>query len=68
MARCVRCLLPSEVPGAALDAGGTCHFCRTHDPNLEQIQETERRRYEEDLERTLRDTRGEKGYDAVVFL
>ena len=68
MSRCARCLLPSEVPGADLDKSGVCCFCRNYDPNIEQIQETQRLKYEQDLERTLKDTRGGKGYDAVICL
>lgn len=68
MLRCARCLLPSEVSGADLDASGVCSFCLSYDPNFEHIQETRRHAYEQDLERTLRETRGGNGYDAVICL
>jgi len=68
MSRCVRCLLPSQVPGADVDASGVCRFCRGYDPNVEQVQEFQRLKYEQDLERTLKQTRGGKRYDAVICL
>ena len=68
MTRCVRCLLPSAVPGADLDKNGVCYLCRNYDPNIEQIQEAQRLNYERDLERTLKETRGGKDYDAVICL
>ena len=66
MARCKRCLLPSKVPGAELDTHGICSFCRGYDPNLERIEERHRLTYEQDLEKTLRETRGANRYDALV--
>ena len=68
MSRCKRCLLPSAVPGAELDGEGFCRFCRDFDPNVEQVRETQRLEYERDLERTLREIRGARGYDAVICL
>ena len=68
MLRCKRCLLPSKVPGADLDQSGVCRFCRDYDPNNEKIQETQRLEYEQELERTLKQTRGANGYDALICL
>ena len=68
MTRCARCLLPSAVPGADLDKNNICSFCRDYDPKQEQSQEDQRLGYEADLEKTLRETRGRKGYDALVCL
>jgi hypothetical protein len=68
MSRCAVCLLPSEVPGSDLNKSGVCHFCRNYDPNIEEIQETQRLKYEQDLEKTLAETRGAKSYDALVCL
>jgi hypothetical protein len=68
MQRCRNCLLPSEVPGAELDANGVCALCRTYDPAHDAGKEDLRRARESDLELALRDCRGKGPYDAVVCL
>lgn len=68
MARCVRCLLPSAVPAADIDRTGVCAFCRNYDASAEQVAETDRARYLQDLERTLEESRGKGPYDALVCL
>jgi hypothetical protein len=70
--RCRRCLLPAAVPDAALDAGDICGFCRAFDPAQKAREERVRTHYEDDLEATLRASRGTGGgtgqYDALVCL
>jgi hypothetical protein len=61
-------MLPATVPGAALDAQGICVHCRTFDPRDDAQRERDRKRYEDDLERTLGDARRGRGYDALVCL
>src|SRR5699024_10870 len=70
MARCRRCLLPSNVPGADFDASVLCAFCRDYRPGntVEVAAESQRGRWLEDLERTLAECRGAPGYQALVCL
>jgi hypothetical protein len=68
MARCRKCLLPENVPGAHLDPQGVCEPCRIYaQSNLAQ-KENERRAYEQDLEKTLQDCRGKGEYDCLLCL
>lgn len=70
MSKCRNCLLPGAVPGADIDASGLCSFCRQKAQATVDATaaETARKRYQEDLERTLRTTKGEGDYDCVVNL
>ena len=66
--RCRQCLLPAAAPGAALDAGGICAWCRGFDPQRDAAGEEARKGYEADLEQTLRAAKGGGPYDALVCL
>jgi hypothetical protein len=65
---CVRCLLPSQVPGSDLDASGLCGMCRADDGSKGLAEERARQERERDLERTLRCCRGQGAYDCLVNL
>jgi hypothetical protein len=68
MQQCVRCLLPRTVPGADLDAFGVCRACREFQEGNHQRKEQLRRDREADLEKALRDCRGQGEYDCLVNL
>ena len=68
MIRCNRCLLPSAVPGADLNAQGLCRPCREFDPSRRLAAETIREARELDLESALRNCRGQGDFDCLVPL
>jgi hypothetical protein len=68
MPSCRNCLLPAAVPGADLDASGLCALCRNPRQRDRAAEEALRRAREQDLEHTLRTTRGAGAYDCVVPL
>ena len=68
MRRCKRCLLPATVPSADVDGEGICAFCRRGDEAAVTSAESARARFNDDLEQTLRATRGEGDYDCIVNL
>jgi hypothetical protein len=68
MRRCKRCLLPSTVPGADLDASGVCHYCRSYKPTNHAASESLRKAREADLEQAIRDCRGQGEYDCLACL
>jgi len=69
MRRCKQCLLPDEVPGAALDASGVCRYCRSHVRRAGAADdEALRAERKADLEAALRTSSGTGGYDALVCL
>lgn len=67
MKRCKHCLLPSTVPGAALDPTGSCAHCRSK-PSDPEAAERLRKACEADLEETLQTCRGQGTYDCLVNL
>ncbi len=69
MARyCARCLLPETVPGADFDERGVCAPCREFEHADLSRREALRREREADLEKTLRECRGQGEYDCLVNL
>ena len=68
MKSCRKCLLPRTVPGSDLDHSGVCAFCRAYDRADHTAEEHVRKQYEADLERALRDCRGQGDYDVLVNL
>jgi len=50
MNHCRRCLLPANVPGADLDRGRMCAFCRAYTPAARAHNEALSRAREADLE------------------
>jgi hypothetical protein len=66
MANCKRCCLPDLVPGANLDAGRICAFCREHDGSASVLDDEARRGREENLEDALGKCKGVAEYDCVV--
>jgi hypothetical protein len=68
MRRCVRCLLPQEVPGANLDESGVCQPCREYERANHAKEGQARAEREADLEKTLRECRGQGAYDCLVNL
>ena len=67
-ARCRNCLLPAAVPGANLNRDSLCAFCTESNSDEEARSEAARRRYEVDLETTLRNPPRTGQYDALVCL
>ena len=67
MTGCRRCLLPAGYPGADLDSGRVCAFCR-EGKHSDSGDEDVRRERLRDLEKTLKDSGGSGAYDAVVCL
>ncbi|HEV3003626.1 MAG TPA: hypothetical protein VGX78_04165, partial [Pirellulales bacterium] len=61
-------MLPARAPGADLDEQGTCAPCRRRELADLSPLEAQRRRWEADLERTLRSCYGEGDYDCLVNL
>lgn len=68
MQRCKRCLLPKPVEGSDFDASGICRPCRDYRPTDREKSEDLRKVCEEDLEHTLKETRGSGSYDCLVPL
>lgn len=68
MARCKLCLLPHNVPGAELDSGGVCRFCKSFSYESKHKAEQLRQGRQLELERALIDCRGKGSYDALVCL
>lgn len=66
MRYCRRCTLPEIVPGAALDARRMCGFCRAFERRDPLADDSERRRWAADLEKSLNDCRGAGEYDCLV--
>lgn len=67
--RCRNCLLPDTVPGADLDAAGTCAYCRQWKPADRERLERVRRERQADLARAIEDARAARApYDALVCL
>jgi hypothetical protein len=67
--RCAICLLPTIVPGSDIDATGRCHHCREHQPQLGAPRlETIRKAREQDLETTLKVSKGDRQHDCIVCL
>jgi hypothetical protein len=60
--------LPYGVPGADLDPHGICRPCRDYQPTDKHRAEEARRVCAQDLEQTLRKTRGSGDYDCLVPL
>jgi hypothetical protein len=56
------------VPGADLDKSGVCRACREYDRTNHELKEQIREEREADLEKTLRDIRGQEKYDCLVNL
>ena len=68
MRKCVKCLLPSAVPGADIDATGICAPCREYAASDHRADEDARAAREVDLERSLAACRGQGDYDCLVNL
>lgn len=68
MAFCRLCLLPGNVPGAALDSAGICAFCREYIPEDCNKHDEVHRNRQADLEKALLECRGVGPYDALVCL
>ncbi len=68
MARCKRCLLPQNIPGADIDSSGICVFCRSYVPDDKNRSEQLRQERLSDLEKALAGCRGKGPYDALVCL
>ncbi|MCU0290406.1 MAG: hypothetical protein MUF10_00230 [Thermoanaerobaculaceae bacterium] len=66
MPTCVRCLLPSVVPGADLDAAGVCALCRVEDTSDPAAGERQRLAFASDLEQTIEACRGRAAYDCLA--
>lgn len=66
MAKCIKCLLPDQVPGADIDASGTCAFCRSYVETGPAEDEAGRLAREGDLEATIKEHKGQAEYDALV--
>lgn len=66
MKHCKRCLLPENVEGAVINAHGVCNFCTDYTREKKEIENSARKLREEDLEKTLKDCRGESEYDCLV--
>ena len=66
MLKCKRCLLPEAVPGSKLDKDGICNFCREYENIDLSLEESARKKREEDLERALNDCKGKGEYDCLV--
>lgn len=69
MARCKNCLIPDVAPGVTLSADGICNFCRQDaDQQDVAVDEDARQEREADLEKTIKECRGQAEYDCVVPL
>ena len=68
MKTCRNCLLPSTVEGSDIDRSGICALCREHSRTGESHADEIRRQREDDLERALRDCRGQGEFDCLVNL
>lgn len=68
MSYCKRCLLPDNVPGADLGPSGVCTFCRTYDATAQHKEDSLRATREADLDKALRDCKGQGRYDALICL
>jgi hypothetical protein len=69
MRRCIRCLLPQEVPGSNFDESGVCQACREYEHVNHAREEQARAERQADLEKTLRECRGQgEEYDCLVNL
>ena len=68
MRQCVRCLLPQTVPGSDLDEDGVCRTCREYDRTNPALVDQLSKDREADLEKALRDCRGQGEYDCLVNL
>lgn len=69
MIKCRNCLIPQNVPGVTIAPDGRCNYCADEGAESRGVaDETARQVREADLERTLRDCRGQGEYDCVVPL
>jgi hypothetical protein len=59
---CKKCITPANHPKANFDSNGVCSFCRDWKPN-----EIDLKKYENDLEQTLKNVKGEDKYDCLLL-
>ena len=68
MKSCKLCLLPEIVENSGFNEEGICRFCREYKKIDVAMQEEIRKGYEADLERALKDCKGQGEYDCLVPL
>lgn len=70
MKRCTKCLVPDQVPGVSLASDGICNLCRDEAALAMESAQTEEARcaFEDDLKKTLAESRGQAEYDCLVPL
>lgn len=68
MKTCKLCLLPEKVEDSNIDSSGICYFCREYEKIDLNIEEDKRKAREIDLEKTLKECRGEGDFDCLVPL
>ena len=70
--QCKKCLLPAAFTMSDIDSSGTCSYCRAQnnpeEKNTQLLNEVNRKKYEENLELTLKECRRTNHYDALVCL
>jgi len=66
MANCKQCLISDAVPEIALDANRVCNLCRDFNPQEQTQAEQGRLEREHDLEKALKDCKGQAEYDCLV--
>lgn len=65
MAQCKRCLITDAVSGVSISTQGICNLCLNYHPSKKKEEESRQAR-EADLEKALRDCRGQAEYDCLV--
>lgn len=64
--KCKKCLLDEKVPGSNIDETGICRPCREFSDETVIRSEEQRKKFEQDLEKTLSNCRGKGEYDVLV--
>ncbi|MBI2268815.1 MAG: hypothetical protein HYU69_00495 [Bacteroidetes bacterium] len=68
MRHCKKCLLPESVPGSNINADNVCEYCFAPKQSHLAPWDKNRAQFENDLEETIRNSKGKAEYDAVVCL
>lgn len=66
MSYCKKCLLPAKVEDSKIDDNGICKFCRNFSYESFTNEEDLRKERETDLEKTLKESKGQGRYDCLV--
>ncbi len=66
MASCKQCLISDAVADVIINGSGICNLCTDYDPATKKQEEEKRKEREADLEKAIKDCKGQAEYDCLV--